>query len=223
MILSFISTLTASLALAATANDGRGYPATRAEPVQQSFHGEQVTDEYRWLEALESASPEVAAWTTAQNDRTRSVLDALKCRSALEKALEPLMTIGSIGTPQRAGPFAFWTEREGTQNQPVLYVAADPTAAESAIAGAPGSDAAAPAGPDRKSRRVLLDVNALDAKGLTSLDWYRPSDDGSLVAFATSVSGSEMSELHVLETATGTWLADMIPGKVSLSVVSVMR
>lgn len=217
MILSFISTLTASLALAATANDGRGYPATRAEPVQQSFHGEQVTDEYRWLEALESASPEVAAWTTAQNDRTRSVLDALKCRSALETALEPLMTIGSIGTPQRAGGFAFWTEREGTQNQPVLYVASDPTAPASSISGAPGTDTAAPAGPDRKARRVLLDVNALDAKGLTSLDWYRPSDDGALVAFATSVAGSEMSELHVLETATGTWLADMIPGKVSLS------
>jgi prolyl oligopeptidase len=217
MIHALIPALAASLASPAAAADGAGYPATRAEPVQQSFHGEQVTDEYRWLEALERDSPEVAAWTTAQNDRTRSVLDGLPCRSALEKALEPLMTIGAVGTPRRAGGLAFWTEREGTQNQPVLYVAADPTATNSSIVGAPGSSTAAPAGPDRAARRVLLDVNALDAKGLTSLDWYRPSDDGSLVAFATSVAGSEMSELHVLETATGTWLADMIPGKVSLS------
>ena len=219
MILPLIPVLSAPivLALAAAAGDGGAYPSTRTDPVQQSFHGEQVTDEFRWLEALERESPEVSAWTTAQNDRTRAVLDGLPCRTALEKALEPLMTIGSIGTPQRAGGLAFWTEREGTQNQPVLYVAEDPTAAQSSIIGAPGADAAAPAGPDRKARRVLLNVNALDAKGLTSLDWYRPSDDGSLVAFATSVAGSEMSELHVLETATGTWLADMIPGKVSFS------
>ncbi|MBU3729565.1 MAG: S9 family peptidase [Phycisphaerales bacterium] len=217
MIHALIAALAASLACPASAADGAGYPATRAEPVQQSFHGEQVTDEYRWLEALERDSPEVSAWTTAQNDRTRAVLDGLPCRTALERALEPLMTIGSIGTPQRAGGLAFWTERQGTQNQPVLYVAADPTAAASSIAGATGSSPAAPAGPDRASRRVLLDVNALDAKGLTSLDWFRPSEDGRLLAFATSVAGSEMSELHVMDTATGEWLADVIPGKVSLS------
>jgi hypothetical protein len=34
--------------------------------------------------------------------------------------------------------------------------------------------------------RTLLDVNTLDAKGLTSLDWWRPNEQGTLMAFGTS-------------------------------------
>ena len=48
-------------------------PATRSEPVSDLVQGETITDEYRWLEMLEKDSPEVLAWTTAQNDRTQSI------------------------------------------------------------------------------------------------------------------------------------------------------
>jgi len=170
-------------------------PAAKADPVTDIYHGQQVVDEYRWLEALEKDSKEVADWTTAQNDYTRARLDALACRSKVEEALRPLMQIGSISAPRMGGNFYIYTERSGTQNQPVVKV-------RTGFDGEP---------------RVLLDLNALDANGLTSLDWWTPSHDGELLAFGISKSGSEMSELHVLDTATGRWLADEISGKVSFS------
>ncbi|MSR28267.1 MAG: S9 family peptidase [Phycisphaerales bacterium] len=199
----------ALLAVACLAVPCRGDPpVTPARAVTDTLHGEAIVDEYRWLEALEKDSPEVAAWTTLQIDRTKSLLGSLPCHSKLVSDLGPLMSIGSIGLPKREGGLAFWTQRDGAQNQPVLYVGADPS-----LSGL--GDAAAPAGPDRTQKRTLLDVNALDAKGLTSLDWWQPSHDGSRVAFGTSKSGSEMSVLCVLEVASGRWLADEISGKVS--------
>jgi len=170
-------------------------PPTRAEPVTDTFHGQQVVDDYRWLEALDRESPEVEAWTTAQNDYTRARLDGLPCRTNVEDALRPLMEIGSISAPRMRGNLYFYTERTGTQNQPQVKV-------REGFDGAP---------------RVLLDPNALDAGGLISLDWMDPSHDGALLAFGISRAGSEMSELHLLDTATGRWLADEISGKVSFA------
>ncbi|MBX3354461.1 MAG: S9 family peptidase [Phycisphaeraceae bacterium] len=170
-------------------------PPTRRDPVVEVFHGQSITDDYRWLEALDSESAEVEAWTTAQNDFTRARLDALPCRSALESALRPLMEIGAISAPRMRGNLYFYTERTGSQNQPVVKV-------RQGFDGAP---------------RDLLDLNSLDQTGLTSLDWMNPSRDGALLAFGLSRSGSEMSELHILDTATGRWLADQISGKVSFS------
>lgn len=183
-------------------------PATRTDPVSDTIHGVSVVDEYRWLEALEKDSPEVQAWTTLQNDRTKARLAELPCHERLTKELAPLMSIGSIGIPKREGGLAFWTQREGNQNQPVLYVGADPSA-RGTITGK------APQGPAQDKRRTLLDVNSLDSKGLTSLDWWQPSHDGRRVAFGTSKSGSEMSILRILDVATGEWLSDEISGKVS--------
>ncbi len=170
-------------------------PPTKEAPVVETVHGVTITDEYRWLEALEKDSPEVAAWTTTQIDATRATLNALPCRSALTSALEPWMTLGSIGLPTMTDAGIVYRQRSGTQNQPVVMFRASLT------------------GP----ARALLDVNAMDAKGLTSLDWSQPNEQGTLLAFGTSRQGSEMSELHVVEIASGKILADTISGKVSLS------
>jgi prolyl oligopeptidase len=74
------------------------------------------------------------------------------------------------------------------QNQPVLYV-------RESLGG---------------KDRVLVDANTLAADGTIALDWWFPSDDGRYVAYGTSPGGSELSTLHVIETATGQVLADNI-------------
>lgn len=170
-------------------------PPTEKQPFSETLHGESFTDEYRWLEALEGESEAVKAWTSAQNDYTRSVLDKLPCRGELESRLAQLMTIGQISAPTMRGNRYFNTERQGEQNQPVLYLRE-------------GFDG---------DRMVILNVNELDAKGLIAMDWYEPSHDGRLIAFALSRAGDEMSILHVLNVDTGEWLADEIHGKVSFS------
>lgn len=170
-------------------------PATKAAPVTDTLHGVELVDEFRWLEPLEKESAEVAEWTTAQNDWTRANLDRLPCRDALAKALEPWMTLGAVGAPRMTDAGYFYAERTGTQNQSVVKF-------RTTLDGEP---------------RTILDVNALDEKGLTSLDWWSPNRQGTLMAFGTSRQGSEMSVLNILDVATGTWLADEITGKVSLS------
>ena len=170
-------------------------PATKTQPVTDTVQGVEIIDEYRWLEALEKDSSEVSDWTTAQNDATRATLEKLPCREALAKALEPWMTIGSVGVPTMTDAGYFYSERSGTQNQGVVQFRATRDGAV----------------------RTLLDVNTLDAAGLTSLDWWRANEAGTMLAFGLSRQGSEMSELHLLDVATGQWIADEIAGKVSLS------
>ncbi len=170
-----------------------GPPATPTARVVDHLHGDDLADDYRWLEALEAESEQVRDWTTAQNDHTRSVLDGLPGRETLEARLEALMSLPTIGAPAMRSNRYFHLERRGSQNQPVLYVREGP-------AGEP---------------RVLLDPNALNEQGLVSLDWHAPSHDGRLVAFGTSFAGDENSVLRVLEVATGRWLADEITGKVN--------
>jgi prolyl oligopeptidase len=120
------------------------------------------------------------------------MLDALPWRSELESRLSELMQVGSVSAPVMRGTRYFYTERRGDQNQPVLYVRN---------------------GPDGEPR-TLLDVNGLDDEGLYALDWFVPSPDGRHVAFGLSYAGDEMTVLHLMETATGEWLSDEIPGKI---------
>src|ERR1700685_2101220 len=46
--------------------------------------------------------------------------------------------------------------------------------------------------------------------GTVALDWWVPSHDGKYVAYGTSEGGSEISTLHVIETATRKLLPDII-------------
>jgi len=169
---------------------------TDTAPATDTLHGRTFTDEWRWLESLEADAPAVAEWTTTQIDRTRSTLDALPCRASIAATLEPLLKLPSVGLPSMHGEWCFYGERTGDQNQAVLKVQK-------------GTD------PALRTRAItLIDPNAMDANGLISLDWNAPSDDGTLIAYGTSRSGSEMSELHVMEVG-GAPLLDTITGKVS--------
>jgi prolyl oligopeptidase len=164
------------------------YPLTRVDPVVERMHGESVTDPYRWLE--ESDAEEVRRWTEAQNHLTQSWLEAVATRPAIRSRLQQLLAIGALSAPTPARGRYFYQRREGSQDQPVLYVRD----------GVDGED------------RVLLDPNRLNAEGTTALDWFFPSDDGRLVALGLSEDGSEQSVLHIYDAATGEALPDRIPG-----------
>jgi prolyl oligopeptidase len=181
------------LVLALAGNDA----AAPLAPVTETIHGETFVDENRWLETLEAESPAVRDWTTMQLDRTRAALDALPCRARIASTLEPLMKLPSVGMPGMHGDWAFFGERTGDQNQGVLKVQK-------------GTDPAS-----RATARTLIDPNTMDAKGLISLDWNAPTEDGTLLAYGTSKSGSEMSELHVMDVATGALKPDVVTGKVN--------
>ncbi len=161
-------------------------PAAKVQVVEDVINGHKIDDPYRWME--NSESPDTQAYVREQLTYTRSVLDPLPGRDKIHARLSQLLSIGSIGVPQIGGNYYFHTRRDGMQNQPVLYVRE----------GANGKD------------RVLLDVNALAADGTIALDWWYCSHDGKLVAYGTSPSGSEISTLHLIDTASGKLLPDTI-------------
>ena len=171
-----------------------GPPPSAVKPVTDTVHGEALIDPYRWLEgdAKGGVTPEVAAWTDAQNAYTRSVVDNLPGRKGIEKRLRELMEVGSISIPDMAGNRYFYSKREGSENQAKVFVRE-------------GLDA---------KPRLLLDPNTLDSKGLVTISFATPDRGGKLMAFGMYRAGDENSTLYVLEVDSGRWLADEIPGKV---------
>lgn len=163
-------------------------PVAKVEVVEDDLHGHKIADPYRYMENAEN--PDTQAYVRAEAAYTRSILDPLPGREKINRRLTELLAIGTLETPQMGGNYYFHRRREGSQNQPVLYVRE----------GLNGAD------------RVLVDPNQLAADGTTAIDWWFASHDGKYVAYGLSTSGSEESVLHVIETATGRILPDAIPG-----------
>lgn len=181
-------------------------PETLEQPVTDRMHDTEIVDPYRWLEGdLSDAdpnrfgrpTPEVDAWTTAQNAHTRSVLDGLPGREALTERITRLVDVPSVGLPGVGGQRVFFSRRVTGQNQSTVVVR------ERRRDGTFGEP------------RVLVDPNAIDPTGLTAVSWTSPSPGGELLAFGLYRAGDENATLHVIDASSGEWLADEIPGKVS--------
>jgi prolyl oligopeptidase len=167
-------------------------PATRTAEVAEEFHGQQVAEQYRWLEDWNDA--EVKAWSKAQNAYARSILDNLPGRAAIEARVSEIMsaeTTAYWAVAPRGDKF-FALKDQPPKQQPFLVVldSLDDTSGE----------------------RVLVDPNALDATGGTSLTWYKASFDGKLVAVCLSHGGDEVGDVFVYDVETGKPLeGEMIP------------
>lgn len=176
-------------------------PATERDDVKETLHGVELSDPYRWLEGDNSnpaqmgrMNDRVAAWTDGQNNYTRSVLDNLPGRKAVEDKMRPLLQIGSVSAPNMAGSRYFYSKREGSQAQARLFVRET-------------SDG---------ERRLLIDPVTLDASGLTTLSGVTPSQDGTLLAYGTFRAGDENTTTYVMNVATGEKLDVAIPGRSSV-------
>src|SRR3954447_15505701 len=156
---------------------------TPREPVTDSYHGVAVIDEYQWLE--DERSEATREWTAAQDARTRAFLEALPFRDAIRHRFEEILKVESIAYDglSLGGSTYFALKTQPPLQQPLL-VALD------------GLD-------DTAGERVLVDPNALDASGVTTIDWYCPSPDGSRVAVSLSEHGTEDGSVYVYDAASG--------------------
>ena len=160
------------------------------KPVSDEYQGTKIEDPYQWLEQDDDSA--VKSWSDAQNQRTRAYLDKLPERSAIEKQLTEwyAKTSPSYSSLVARPGVLFALKFQPPKQQLMLVTLASPD--------------------DLKSEKMLLDPNALDAKGTTAMDWFVPSRDGKYVAISISQRGSEDGTLHIYETATGRALPDTI-------------
>ncbi|MFZ1683601.1 MAG: hypothetical protein WAU88_05650, partial [Candidatus Zixiibacteriota bacterium] len=169
-------------------------PETRVEIVTDTVHGVAIADPYRWLEDGKSA--EVQKWTESQMAYFKSWIDSFPGREKIAHELTDMLSAGGIGELFNIGDLYFSTKRLAGQNQPVLYI-------RNGLNGAP---------------EVLIDPNKFSTDGTCAMDWHVPSNDGSLVAYGVSSSGTERTTLHIIKTADRTILADTIPDTRSSSI-----
>lgn len=166
-------------------------PLTRSENVQDTLHGVVVADPYRWLENWQD--PAVQKWSDQQNQYARYYLDRLPNRQALENRLGQIYrqaTPSYFGLQWTGGKF-FAVKTQPPLNQPLLvYLTSvdDPT-----------------------SEKIILNLNVFDSTHQTSMDWYKPSPDGKLVAVSLSVGGSETGNVHIFDCETGQQVFEVIP------------
>ena len=163
---------------------------TPREPVTTTYHGEDVVEDYRWLE---ESSERTREWTAAQDARARAYLDSLAFHEPIRKRVEEVLKVESTtyAPPTRGGSTYFALKTQPPLQQPLLV--------------------ALPALDDLAGARVLVDPNALDESGATTIDWYVPSPNGALVAVSLSSHGTEDGTLHVYDATTGELADAVIP------------
>jgi prolyl oligopeptidase len=160
-------------------------------PVTSTYHGVEVTEDYRWLE--DASAPETIGWTRAQQARTRAYLDAIPWRPALRERVERLLRDDSTTyLDLSSGGDLFFAQKDQKPRQRPFLVALTKL-------------------DDAGSERVVLDPIVLDPSGETSIDWFVPSPDGRLVAVSLSEHGDEDGTLHVLDVASGEHASAPIP------------
>jgi prolyl oligopeptidase len=162
------------------------YPAPPTSDQADDYHGARVADPYRPLEDPDSEP--TRAWIEAENRLTFAYLEQIPAREKIRARLKELLNYSRFSVPEKRGSRYFYSCNSGLQNQSVLYWL-------------PALDA---------EPRVLLDPNTLSADGTVAVSATALSDDGALLAYSLSSSGSDWQEWHVREVATGKDLPDLV-------------
>jgi len=167
-------------------------PQTPTIAVTHIYPDITVIDPYQWLE--DWSDKRVQAWSDQQNAYARKVLDNLPHVGDLRARVTEILTARSdsySALSWRSGTL-FALKRQPPLDQPLLV--------------------ALRSADQPQSERVLVDLNKIDPRGTTAMDWYVASPDGGLVAVSLSVGGSESGDLHIYDAASGKEVGESIAG-----------
>ena len=128
------------------------------------------------------------AWVEAENQVTDHYLKQIPFRETLLKRLTEVSNYEKISAPAKHHGRYYYYKNDGLQNQSVIYVQ-DSLQGES---------------------RVFLDPNKLSEDGTVALTGLSFSHDGQYAAYTISRSGSDWTEIYVMDAQSGHLLDDHI-------------
>ncbi len=178
-MIHFISILIIIVLFIAWQNKQWQYPETKKVDVVDDYHGTKVADPYRWLE--DADSEETIQWVEAQNELTFGYLHAGKTYENIKKRLTDLWNYPKYSAPSKKGDRYFFSKNDGLQNQSVVYM-------QESLDGEP---------------QVLFDPNQWSEEGTVALSGMKLSEDGRLVAYAKSKSGSDRQTYYIRNVGSG--------------------
>ena len=170
------------------------YHQTIKKPVMDIYFGQEVKDNYRWLE--DDLSLETEEWVKNQNQTTFKYLNRIPFRKELKDRLLELLDYEKISAPFKKGNYTYFYKNSGLQNQSILYRTLENNEPE-----------------------IFLDPNKFSDDGTTSLSGVSFSKDASLVAYSISEGGADWRKVIVMNTETKELVGDTIDN-VKFSAIS---
>ncbi|MEU8004995.1 S9 family peptidase [Catellatospora sp. NPDC049111] len=170
----------------------------------RSHHGDDVIDEYAWLETKDD--PAVTAYLEAENAWTEHATAHLSgLRETLFGEIKGRTQETDLSVPVRKGAYWYYARTEAGKQYGIQCrrpVTAGETAPPTPADGAPPAD-----------EEILLDGNELAAgHDFFALGTLDVSPDGRLLAYSTDFTGEERFTLQIKDLATGEILPDRIEG-----------
>lgn len=181
-----LTALTA-MTISAKVHNNFQYPEAPSSETVDNYFGFEVADPFRPLE--NDTAAETLAWVEAERALTENYLSKVPYRNALRQRIAGYQNYKKTGLPWKGndGRYYFY-ENSGLQNQSVLY-------RKTSLDAEP---------------EVFLNPNALSDDGTVALTGVYMSPDGKYTAYTVSRSGSDWSEIYLMDTETKELLPDHI-------------
>jgi prolyl oligopeptidase len=164
------------------------YPKTTAIDFRELLHDTIIEDPYRWLENYNS--PEVSDWYKAQNALTTAQLAKIPFRDQLKTRLTELWTYERRSAPRLDAGWYYYYKNDGNDNHDVLFRYH----------------------PSNGTEELVLDPNLLSEDGTVSLRFFSVSNNGQLAAFGVSQSGSDKTEIRIMDLKSKMELSESLTG-----------
>jgi len=165
---------------------GLKYPPAPRGTTVDDYHGTKVADPYRGFESLDS--PATRAWTAAQAQLTQAYLAGIPQREQIRRRVAQIYDFERTGIPFAESGRYFYTDNSGQQEQSVLLSVAP-------LAGLPN---------------VVIDPNILPAGNHPVVVGCVANRSATLLAYGVSSAGSDWTDWHLRDLASGQDLPDVL-------------
>jgi len=162
------------------------YPRSKTVDVFDTYHGQVVSDPYRWLEDLDSE--ETQSWVKTQNQFTDQYLTTLPEIEAIKTILDKALDQATHSVPFREQSKYFYYYNSGDWQQSKLYYKEN----------------------NQGREKLVLDPNQFSEDGTVALSGVSVSSDAKLLAYAISDGGSDWKTWKIRNLETGLDLEDKI-------------